>query len=553
MTWIVPAVVLVVLAFQFLLFMRSRTLAREDDTAAFDDLLARFVPDLIDRAKRGDAPDWLRYMDDADRVQEAKDEKLRLYATAALVVGIGGTMAALALHLWQLFLTDTDGQSLGSLLTAMGWALTASLLGVGNNLLISLWLLSQADKRFTTLLQRFKRQLYEASSAHPPQETFAEAVKSQLANAFREAVQKFPEAFERLDQHVESLASEIERQSTTVLSAATQLRESADRLAGAAAGMAPAADRLAASTDQLRGLPESIRTTLESSRDAWEQEIRSGQSAFVAGVREVLTEHQALLESTRSTFHDWEEKRSSEAEVAESRRRESDLLIRNATAEVVSTVNALPSTFATEVERVSNTLGRQFGLEARNHVQDLVQRITDENETLRTQIDRVATELQTRFLNSTSDVVSDVVSKTLQKVYQRVENTLLASLDEVGRGLREALTELPNNATSFAQSLADADERIKQALDGIKESSDHLAKVATLTEGLEASLTTALTRATVDGAEPLRQDVHEFVTDLHRTHDQLLQTHTQINGMVESLIEFIRNLVERLTHPTNTH
>ena len=549
MTWIVPAVVLVVLAFQFLLFMRSRTLAREDDTAAFDDLLARFVPDLIDRAKRGDAPDWLRYMDDADRVQEAKDEKLRLYATAALVVGIGGTMAALALHLWQLFLTDTDGQSLGSLLTAMGWALTASLLGVGNNLLISLWLLSQADKRFTTLLQRFKRQLYEASSAHPPQETFAEAVKSQLANAFREAVQKFPEAFERLDQHVESLAMEIERQSTAVLSAATQLRESADGLAGAAAGIAPAADRLTASTDQLRGLPEEIRTTLESSRDAWEQEIRSGQSAFIAGVREVLTEHQALLESTRSTFHDWEEKRSSEAEEAERRRRESDLLIRNATGEVVSTVNALPSIFATEVERVSNTLGRQFGLEARNHVQDLVQRITDENETLRTQIDRVATELQTRFLNSTSDVVS----KTLQEVYLRVENTLLTSLDEVGRGLREALTELPNNATSFAQSLADADERIKQALDGIKESSDHLAKVATLTEGLETSLTVALTRATADGVGPLRQDVQEFVRDLHRTHEQLHQTHTQINGMVESLIEFIRSLVERLAHRANTH
>ena len=549
MTWIVPAVVLVVLALQFLLFMRSRTLAREDDTAAFDDLLARFVPDLIDRAKRGDAPDWLRYMDDADRVQEAKDEKLRLYATAALVVGIGGTMAALALHLWQLFLTDTDGQSLGSLLTAMGWALTASLLGVGNNLLISLWLLSQADKRFTTLLQRFKRQLYEASSAHPPQETFAEAVKSQLANAFREAVQKFPEAFERLDQHVESLAMEIERQSTAVLSAATQLRESADGLAGAAAGIAPAADRLTASTDQLRGLPEEIRTTLESSRDAWEQEIRSGQSAFIAGVREVLTEHQALLESTRSTFHDWEEKRSSEAEEAERRRRESDLLIRNATGEVVSTVNALPSIFATEVERVSNTLGRQFGLEARNHVQDLVQRITDENETLRTQIDRVATELQTRFLNSTSDVVS----KTLQEVYLRVENTLLTSLDEVGRGLREALTELPNNATSFAQSLADADERIKQALDGIKESSDHLAKVATLTEGLETSLTVALTRATADGVGPLRQDVQEFVRDLHRTHEQLHQTHTQINGMVESLIEFIRSLVERLAHRANTH
>ena len=151
----------------------------------------------------------------------------------------------------------------------------------------------------------------------------------------------------------------------------------------------------------MRGLPDQIRTTLDSTREAWEQEIRSDQNAFIAGAREVLSEHQALLERTKSAFNEWEERRSSEAEVAERSRRDSDLLIRNATAQVVSTVNTLPATFATEVERVSNTLGRQFGLEARNHVQDLVQRITDGNETFRTQIDRVATELQTSFLNST--------------------------------------------------------------------------------------------------------------------------------------------------------
>ena len=543
MTWIVLAIVA---AFQLALLRRSWTLAREDDTATFDDLLAQFFPDLVNRAKRGDAPDWLRYMDEVDRIHEGRSEKLRVNATAALVFGMGGTMVALALHL--LFI-EGNNQSLGSLIAAMSSALVASLLGVVNNLLITLWLLPQADERFTTLLQRLKRQLHEASSAHPPQETFAEAVKSQLGNAFREAVQKFPEAFERLGQHVESLALEIERQSTTVLSAATQLRESADGLANAASGIAPAATGLAASTDQLRGLPEQIRTTLDATRDAWEQEIRRDQNAFIAGVKEVLSDQQALLESTRSAFHEWEEKRSIEAERAERSRRESDLLIRNTTAEIVSTVNTLPSIFATEVEKVSNTLGRQFGLEARNYVQDLVQRIAEENQTLRTQIDRVATELQTSFLNSTSDVVS----KTLQDVYQRVENTLLASLDEVGRGLREALTELPNNAATFAQSLTDADERIKQALNGIKESSDHLARVATLTEDLEASLTAALTKATADGVEPLRRDVQEFVSDLHRKHEQLYQTHTQINGMVEGLIEFIRSLVDRLAHPGDSH
>ena len=117
MTWIV---LVVIAAFQLGLLRRSWTLAREDDTVAFDDLLARFLPDLVNRAKRGDAPDWLRYMDEVDRVHEGRGEKLRVNATAALVFGMGGTMVALALHL--LFI-EGNNQSLGSLIAAMSSAL----------------------------------------------------------------------------------------------------------------------------------------------------------------------------------------------------------------------------------------------------------------------------------------------------------------------------------------------------------------------------------------------------------------------------------------------
>ena len=532
MTWIVLAV-LAVFAFQLDLLRRSRARAWEDDTAAFDVLLAQFELDLVARAKRGDAPDWLRYMDDADRIHERRSDKLRVHATAALVIGIAGTMVALALHLLvnEANPQEANTQSLQVLFNAMGGALLASLLGVGNNLLISLWLLRKADDRFATALDEFKSRLQKASAAHPPQETFAEAVKSQLGNAFREAVQRFPEAFERLDENVKSLAAVIERQSDIVLSAAIQLREGADGLTGAAAGIAPAAAGLAASTDQLRALPGELRSALDATRDGWEQEMRRDRSAFIEGVTKALADQQALLERTKDAFDKWESKRREAAEAAEARRQE-----------FMTTVEALPATFAAEVDKVSNTLGRQFGVEARNHVQDLVQAIATDNKDLRTHVDNVSRELLGSFLNSTSDVVS----KTIEDVYRRVESTLLASLDEVGRGLKEALTTLPNDARSFARSLSDAGVKMEQALDGLEASANHLGKVAALTEGLEAALTAALTKATADGVAPLQRQMDGFLADLRRTHKQLGDKHAEIDGMVEGLISFIRNLVDRL-------
>ena len=589
-------IVAVVVVFQIWLLRRCRILAREDDTEAFVSLRERFDPDIVARARRGDAPDWLRYMDDADRIHERRSDRLRVGATAALVVGIGGTMLALAVHLLS---TEADDQSLGLLIAAMGSALIASLSGVANNLLISLWLLRSADHRFETALDDFKRGLQDTSDKHPPHETFAEAVKSQLGNAFREAVERFPEAFERL-------AAVTEQQATSVHAAATHLRESADGLAGAAAGIAPATAELAASTEQLRAMPDQLGSTLEATRAAWKQEMQHDRSTFVTSVREILADQQTLLGRTKDAFEAREDERRDEAQAAEARLRELATTVRDLPArfaaeaekasatqarqfggevrsqvqnlvqesaannealrtqidltaaelqgllggtreafdawdgarraemqtaaerqrEFMATVRELPATFAAEVDKVAATLGQHFGAQARNHVQDLVQKIGQDNEAQRTQVERVARELQTVFLNNTSDVVK----RTLESVYSRVENSLLRPLDEVGKGLRKAVTELPNNAKDFAESLSDADEKLQRALDGIGNASDQLVSAARFTNDFEDALTRALTRAS---AEEIRK------------------SHAEINGMIESLIAFISSLIERLARQSD--
>ena len=98
-------------------------------------------------------------MDEADRVHERRVDRMRVWATAALVVGIGGTMGALAVRLWGLPTFELG------VLTAFAPALLASLFGVANNLVITLWLFRLSDGHFERALNDFRQALQTCSAA----------------------------------------------------------------------------------------------------------------------------------------------------------------------------------------------------------------------------------------------------------------------------------------------------------------------------------------------------------------------------------------------------
>ena len=507
-------VLCVVVGLQACILVRCWLLVREDDSDALDGLWKQFKHDVIGRASRGDGPDWVRYMDEADRVHERRIDRLRVWATAALVVGIGGTMTALASRLTGVT-TDqqSSGVALGGLIAAVGPALWASLSGVVNNLAITLGLFRLSDERFVASLDEFRNALQECSATNPPHEKFANAVREQLGIAFREAVRTFPDAFARLDESVKALGEVTETQSKAVLRAAVGLKESADGMTGAVSGIAPVAELLRSSTDRLRALPNQLAQVIEETRARWEQEIRCDQDSFIRGVKQVLKNQQVLLESTRSAFDTWEQQRHAGAEQQEAEWRAAIDLLQKSASDIVKTVDGLPATFTKEVGRTADTMGKEFGLEARQHVEDLTRAIRDENSALRKQIDETMRNLQNLFLNDTSRVVGE----TLGNVYREVEGTLLSSLKEVGEGLREALHTLPDNAGTFAASLTTADEKLQRSIDRLTESAAHLQQVAKLTEQFEASLTRALRDATTESLAPLRSQMQDLVTELRRS------------------------------------
>ena len=526
---LIDPVLEIVVVLQLYLLVRCLLHARGNDAAALDDLRKQFNDDIVRRANRGDGPDWVRYMDEADRVHDQRVGRLQAWATAALVVGIGGTMATLAFRL-----SGTSFARPEELINAVGPALMASLSGVLNNLIITLALFRWSDVRFRSSLNEFRHKLQEFSDENLPDERFANAVRDQLGNAFREAVRTFPEAFTRLDKSVQSLGGIIEAQSNAVLEAAGGLKQGADRLTRAAKEIAPVAGLLVSSTERLSTLPEELKQAIEEVHTTWEQKIRQDQDSFIAGVLRVLQGQKALLEDAKGKFIEWEHQRSEVARQQAEKWNEAIQSIQKSELAIVKAVEGLPATFSHEVEKIADRLGKQFGLEARQHVQDLVNSIRDGNENLHAQIEYAVDRLQRVFLNETSKVVAE----TVDEVYRRVEGTLLKQLAEIGEDLKRALRELPDHAQSFASSLSTADEKLQSTIGRIAEAANHLEQVAKLTEKFEKSLAGALTKAVAPSVESLQSEVGRIVKHLQSLKRPIEVRHTP----KDSVREFTRKL-----------
>ena len=534
MTFFDPVVILV-LPLQLGILWRCWVLARADESEELNRLWNTFKRDIQRRAKRGDGPDWVRYMDEADRVHERRVDRMRVWATAALVVGIGGTMLALTIGLGD--------SSIGEeILRALPPALLASLMGVLNNLAITLWLFRLSDRGFERALNDFRQALRACSDENPPQERFADAVRDQLGEAFREAVRSFPEAFAQLDRSVQHMGESVAAQSQSMVEAASGLQRGVDGLTVAAVQIAPMAELLSTATTELRSVPSELRQTLDETRAAWAQEMRRDQEAFIGTVRQVLDDQRAMLGRTRQALQRWERGRREAAEQQQTAWRETIELVQKAAAEIVAAAESLPAAFTREVKQISDELGREFGLSAQQHVADLTRELGNGIRVLGEQIETSTRELQNRLLNDTKRVVGE----SAEEVHRRVGEPLLSILQRVSRGIEEALHKLPENAETFAASLATADEKLQQSIARLQASADHLKRAADLQENFQSSLTRAFRDGAADSFGPVRKDLQDIVSELRRAADL---AGTRRRGFVRRLLDRLRRRKESADGP----
>ncbi len=89
---------------------------------------------------------------------------------------------------------------------------------------------------------------------------------------------------------------------------------------------------------------------LVETREAWAQEMRRDQEAFIGSVRQVLDDQRAMLGRIRQALQRWERGRRDAAEQQHAIWREAVELVQKAAAEIVATAEGLPHVFARGVD-----------------------------------------------------------------------------------------------------------------------------------------------------------------------------------------------------------
>ena len=140
--------------------------------------------------------------------------------------------------------------------------------------------------------------------------------------------------------------------------------------------------------------------------------------------------------------------------------------------------------------------------------------------------------MQRSLLNETSQVVGE----SAEEVHRRVGEPLLSMLQRVSRGIEEALDKLPENAETFAASLATADEKLRQAIARLQASADHLERAADVQKNFQSSLASAFREGAADSFGPVRKDLQDVVSELRRVTDAARVTQRG----------FFRRLLDRL-------
>ena len=499
-----------VVGFQILLFVLALRTARSGFPALLDGVLAESRRDLKNRAVRGEPPDWLRYLDDADRAVLPPRDRARILATAALAAAVGGTMLTLLIEVWvnpdlrNAIAGDASGVGgFEDLPRLVGAALVVSVSGVFNHLALLLVLIPHLERRAGSALDGFRTELQRAAIDSPPHQTFVDSVRSELATAFSDALQRFPEAFADFGRNVSGL------------------RESSAALAAASGEVGPIAASLAASTEEFRAMPGELDRVLAEARQSWREEIRADQLRFLEELKEVLVNQKELLAETQRSLQDWETSR-------QKTQQDLELRIENLSADVSGAVDRLPGVFLEHANKAADTMGKSLGQQVANLVVGLERQVEVGNERQRVHFEENVKELTTTFLNLTGDAVR----KAVGEVY---EHDLFKVLEEIGHGLESATKKLPGQAESFARSLAVADEKLRLALAGIVEAGAHLERVAAATEGFELGLQ----EATVKSLTPLQRELTGFAAELRNAHRQM-------NDHTSGLVTFIEHLINRI-------
>ncbi len=473
--------------------------------------------DVLSRSRQGLSPDWLTYVDRLVRLTSGPLERIRQVANGALVAGMAGTMTILLLELLLLDL-DIENVPWSEVKPAAICALLSSCVGIGNHLWIVLGLLKSGQHNADELVREFERKIARLCADHPPSAMFGEAVRSELAGAFRDAVERFPQAFQRLDENVESLGAIIERQTGTIVGASESLSNSvagldvmAVQLTEASMVSTRTADNMLKAVQSLGAVPDNIRVSLVEVYEAWKGELTHAQDGFVQRVDSMLDRQRHLMDRLVQEYvsHRNDVARWLEIEAA----RHGDIV--NGFTELTTALGMFPSAFESIVQTAVEGLQR----EARKNAGVLAETLLSDRKALNIIVEDGYQQMRRHFVTNTERIVQQI----FDELGGHIRDSILEPLREVGDKLQMTVNEMPPAAKEFGQSLNEAANILKGMPKILMATHDELHQIARLSEESQTELAAKL---------------WGFLEDTKAVHTQMDQT-------VEKLVGFIRHLIQQ--------
>ena len=191
-----------------------------------------------------------------------------------------------------------------------------------------------------------------------------------------------------------------------------------------------------------------------------EEEDRQRDAVFGLVSAATVQQNEAT-QQTLSALEEWQVQRTAAEDrwreqlaVDQERLRKSLREVVNSTGDVASHAERLPQAFREEIGRSSDTLGKRFGLEARQQVADVIGATQQANEELRKHLESNVRQL----LNEMSDIVQEGLKPTEEGISRIGRN-----LETAGEELRRSIKEFADHGDGFRASLHGAARQIEDS------------------------------------------------------------------------------------------
>ena len=273
---------------------------------------------------------------------------------------------------------------------------------------------------------------------------------AKLRRAIVKASSQHEEAADKLNETARTVAASVSQAALQVAESAKAMGASAEVLPRRVAeavneGTTTLAETNRAVRESVEVLPRKVAAAVEESGkslgrqfdDAVEQHVKMFRDGVADGLKRTV---------------EWQDAVSGHLETA---RRQHDRAIHDLvarTTDVATEVERLPGAVAEGVEAISDRLGRQFGVEAQNHVADLRSALTEDAERLRRSLERH----ESHLLNTTV--------QELRRVSEELVNTTVRDLEEISEKLAAVLDGFPEHVGAVNTRLDDAEAELRDLL-----------------------------------------------------------------------------------------